>query len=288
MKKIAILGCENSHADAFINCIKTNEKYSDVEVVGVYSEEIEAAQKLNEKYGVPVLESPDAALGKIDGLMITARHGAKHYPWAKLYMESGIPMFIDKPITVSEEDAIALAKDMVANNVKFVGGSSVIHAPALVELAKKTAEIPEENIYGGFFRAPISPNSPYGGFAFYSPHLIALMTKTLGNYPDSVIAERHGDKISGIVSYGNKKAHFSYTDDSWAYYAYVSHKDGVEGGAVALTDVYQSEFDEFYHLLLGKDGKYDIKDFIAPIFIMNAIVRSYESGKREQVNKIEL
>ena len=288
MKRIAILGCENSHADAFLACIKNNEKYSDVEVVGVYSEEAEAPVKLKEKYGVEILPTPDAALGKIDGLMITARHGAKHYEWAKLYTKSGIPMFIDKPITASEEDAVALAKDFVENKVRFVGGSSVIHAPALVELAKTVSEIPEEDIYGGFFRAPISPNSPYGGFSFYSAHLIALMTKTLGNYPDSVIAERHGDKFSGIVSYGNKKAHISYTDDSWAYYAYVSHKNGFVGGEVALTDVYQSEFDEFYELLCGGDGKYSIEDFTAPVFIMCAIERAAKSGKCEKVTKLEL
>ena len=50
MKKIAILGCENSHADAFISCIKTKEEFSDVEVVGVYSNDREAAQKIFEKF----------------------------------------------------------------------------------------------------------------------------------------------------------------------------------------------------------------------------------------------
>ena len=289
MKKIAIIGCENSHANAFLKCIKENEKYSDIEVIGVYSEETEAAKKLSDEYGVPVLESADAAVGKIDGLIITARHGGKHYQWAKPYMKSGIPMFIDKPITASEEDAIALAKDIVANNVKFVGGSSVIHAPALRELVKRTAEIPEEEIYGGYFRAPVSPDSPYGGFSFYAAHLLALMTSVLGNFPDSVTANRgESGRIDGIVNYGDKKAHFTYTNDSWAYYAYLSHKGGMEGGEVLLIDVYASEFAEFYDILSGGECKTDVRDFVAPVFIMNAIERAYNSGKCEPVNKIEI
>ena len=56
MKRIAILGCENSHADAFIKCVKTMEEFSDVEVVGVYSDEREAAEKLKEKFGVSVMD----------------------------------------------------------------------------------------------------------------------------------------------------------------------------------------------------------------------------------------
>lgn len=289
MKRIAILGCENSHAKNFLKCIRENDRYSDVEIVGVYSDESEAAETLSKDFGVPVLPSPDAAVGKVDGIMITARHGDRHHEWVKLYMESGIPMFIDKPITAKEEDAIALARDLVKYKIKFTGGSSVIHAPALRELVGKISEIPDEEIYGGYFRAPIQPDSVYGGFSFYAPHLIALMTATLGNYPDSVaVAERHGDRIDGIVNYGDKKAHFLYTKESKIYGAYVSHKNGTEGGQVVLSGIHIVEFEEFYSLLSGGECKTDVKDFISSVFIFNAIERAFKSGKSEKVKKIEL
>ena len=35
--KIAILGVENSHADAFGRLVKENPKYTDIEIVGIYS-----------------------------------------------------------------------------------------------------------------------------------------------------------------------------------------------------------------------------------------------------------
>ena len=92
MKRIAILGCENTHADAFLKCIKA--KFDDVSVVGVYSDDRAAAEKLNEKFGVPIMDNYADAVGKIDGLIITARHGDKHYLYSKPYIESGIPMFI--------------------------------------------------------------------------------------------------------------------------------------------------------------------------------------------------
>ena len=109
MKRIAILGCENSHADAFLKCIKEMAEFSDVRVVGVYSNEREAAEKLKEKFGVSVMDDYADAVGKIDGLVITARHGDNHYKYAKPYIDSGIPMFIDKPITISEADELYIA-----------------------------------------------------------------------------------------------------------------------------------------------------------------------------------
>ena len=73
MKRIAFLGCENSHADAFIKFIQANpEDFSDVEIVGVYSDDITKSQKLNEKYGVPVMADYADAVGKLDGVVITA------------------------------------------------------------------------------------------------------------------------------------------------------------------------------------------------------------------------
>ena len=60
MKRIAILGCENSHADAFLRFIKEKEEFSDVAVVGVYSDDTAAAEALNEKYGVPKYLSRDS------------------------------------------------------------------------------------------------------------------------------------------------------------------------------------------------------------------------------------
>ena len=58
MYRIAILGCENSHADNFLSIIR-DEKYTDVEVMGVYSHVPGEGEKLAEKYGVPVIAVGD-------------------------------------------------------------------------------------------------------------------------------------------------------------------------------------------------------------------------------------
>ena len=68
MKRIAILGCENSHANAFLKFIREREEFSDVEVVGVYSDQGEAAEKLNELRGCEVHMTHMATPGDEAGL----------------------------------------------------------------------------------------------------------------------------------------------------------------------------------------------------------------------------
>lgn len=49
---------------------------------------------LHDKYGVYVATSYDEFVGKVDGIIITARHGDNHYQYAKPYLQCGLPMYI--------------------------------------------------------------------------------------------------------------------------------------------------------------------------------------------------
>ena len=46
MYKVVILGCENSHANNFLRLIAEGH-YPEIEVIGIYSNEPEAVQKLH-------------------------------------------------------------------------------------------------------------------------------------------------------------------------------------------------------------------------------------------------
>ena len=105
MYRIVMLGVENSHANNFLSLI-ADGRYPEIEVVGVYSDEEPAVRALNEKFGVKIMQSYDEAVGQVDGVVITARHGDNHYKYAKPYLPSGVPMFIDKPITCCGAEAV--------------------------------------------------------------------------------------------------------------------------------------------------------------------------------------
>jgi predicted dehydrogenase len=289
MKRIAILGCENSHADAFLKFIKEKEEFSDVEVVGVYSDEAEAAEKLNEQFGVPVMKDFSEAVGKIDGLIITARHGDLHYKYAKPYIDSGIPMFIDKPITVNEDEAVEFMRALVKKNIRISGGSSLKQDVFVRELKLDAQNCVGGKTVGGYVRAPYESENIYGGFYFYSQHLVEIVCEIFGRYPISVTAKQNGSQIHVLFHYEEYDCVGLFCDKNYRYYASRMSETEVKSFVISTTyNWFYEEFKEFYGLLSGDEQMPIYGDFIAPVFIMNAIERSLKSGKEELVRKVEI
>lgn len=288
MYRIAILGCENSHADAFLDLIVKQNKYPDIEVVGVYSNEEEANARMKQNFGVYCAESYDEFVGKVDGIVITARDGRNHYKYAKPYIKSGIPMFVDKPITSDDAEALEFMKELKANGCKVVGGSSCVHAPLVKELAAKLEGGELGKVYGGYLRAPISMVNNYGNVFFYSQHLIQVMQSIFGYYPKSLKTYKNGNVITLTVRYDEYDVNAEFVDGNYLYYAYVSAEKGVEGGAYPVTgDLYPVEFGEFYHILKGGEQPQSYRQFIAPVAVICALDRALVSGKEEAVAPVE-
>lgn len=289
MKRIAILGCENSHANSFIKFIQQMDEFSDVQIVGVYSCDAAASEKLNREFGVPVLKNYADAVGLVDGVIITARHGDLHYEYAKPYIESGVPMFIDKPFTIKEEEALELVKTLRDKGIKVTGGSSLrhdsfiseLHADALGEVGGKTV--------GGIVRAPYSPDSEYGGFYFYAQHLVEMVCEIFGRYPLSVSTAKNGCQLTVRFHYSDCDAIGVFYDGNNKYYALRLATEVSRGGDVtASSDWFLREFREYYGILSGNDMTLSYKELIAPVYIMNAIDRAMKSGREEPVNEIKM
>ena len=291
MKRIAILGCENSHASSFLSTIRKNEEFSDIEVVGVYSDEREAAEKLRANYGVCVMESYMDAVGKIDGLVITARNGANHYKYAAPYLDSGVPIYIDKPITNTEDDAVAFIRELERRGIKYTGGSCLRHDNFVRELGEDNKNSVDGKTLGGSFRAPLDSASPYGGFYFYAPHLIESVMVIFGKDVRSVMAYKNAEKTTVVFRYEYYDVVGLFVENNYVYHASRHAEKAVKSGKIssgAGNDWILAEFRDYYNLLEGGETGVSPEDFIAPVFVMNAVKRSIDSGREETVNPIKL
>ena len=289
MKRIAILGCENSHANNFLKAIRENEAYSDYEVVGIYSDEKEAVEKLNAEFGAPIMASFDEAVGRIDGLIITARHGANHYKYAKPYIASKIPMFIDKPITVDCDEAIEFMRELREAGVRISGGSSLSQADEIIALRESVLTKKDGETVGGIVRAPLQSDSVYGGFYFYAQHLVEMVSAVFGRYPKSVKAYAVDDQKTVIFRYEKYDIVGMFFEHSYKYYAARFSTEGSEGGVInGSPNWFKREFADFDALMNGEDQQISFDDFIAPVFVMRAIELSLESGEEVKVEEFKV
>ncbi|MBQ3557488.1 MAG: Gfo/Idh/MocA family oxidoreductase [Oscillospiraceae bacterium] len=283
MYKIAILGCENSHAIGFLDII--SKDYSDVQVIGLYSDEEGVAEALGKKYGVPVMKTADELVGKVAGVAIVARHGGKRYALAKPYIAAGTPVLLDKPVVNSEEDALALKADLIAHNVKACGGSLCRFPQPVQDLKKAVAGKTWGEVYGGLLRAPINTDNEYGGFPYYAQHLVQVMGEIFGYYPNSVQAFVNGKAINCIVRYDSYDVNLQFVEQNDNFYAGVSCENYGTFEKYGFAGCFDKEFAEFYNLICGGEQHDSYDDLIAPIFVMCAIERSIQSGKEEKINR---
>ncbi len=286
MKRIAILGCENSHASNFLSEIKESKDYADYEIVGVYSDEPDALKRVCEDFNVPALNNYSDAVGRIDGLVITARHGDNHYKYALPYIDSGIPMFIDKPITIDEDEALEFMRKLRENGVKVSGGSSLSHSDEVIALRESVLKCENGNTVGGVVRAPLSSASPYGGFYFYAAHLIEIVCTVFGKHPKSVQAFDKENEKTVLFRYDDYDITGVYCENMYHYYGVRFSENGFNGGEIKANNKwFKREFAEFDALLNDKEMKVGYDEFIYSVFVMNAVERSLKSRNEETVRE---
>ena len=290
MKKVIILGCENSHANTFLGYLAEGG-YPDIEVTGVYSEDTQAAENLRDTFGVPVMERYDEAVGQVDGIIVTARHGGLHYKYAAPYIASGIPMFLDKPITVDEAEAVEFMRKLKQANIRITGGSCCKYIDEVQDMKTAHALQHDGATLSGFVRCPVNLDNPYGGFSFYSHHLIEIEGEIFGRYPKSVQAFQNGGKITVIFRYDEYDIVGLYVSGNYQYYISRDSDSGVNGTPLEVLGTsacFRMEFDDFVRLVRGGEQHQSYEDLIAPVFVCCAIERSLLSGKEEAVKEFTI
>jgi predicted dehydrogenase len=274
MKKIAIIGTENSHASAFARLLQGRD---DVSIIGAYGTEAEANKKFHENFGIDCsATSPADFAGNVDGIMITSRKGSTHFESALPYLTEGMTVFIDKPITISTLEASKIGEVSEKNNVKLCGGSCLKYAPALKSLSKTILQT-NEKVCAAQFCAPVEMESPHDGFFFYAQHLVEMCLAIFGNNVKSVFAIRNNEKLAAVLNYGSFCATLSFGCN--IYTASITFENFEKHTEIKnVIRLYGNELSYFLSLLRGKELKYSAKDVIYPVFVLDAIYRSYNEG----------
>lgn len=149
--RIGIIGTDTSHAGAFTSILNDPAHANHIagaRVVAAYkggSKDVKEswsrvdkyADELHTKYGVEIVADIATLLSKVDAVLLESVDGRPHLAQAKLVIEAGKPLFIDKPLSSTLDDARAIAKLAEAKGVKWFSSSSLRYADFLIDLKNK-------------------------------------------------------------------------------------------------------------------------------------------------------
>jgi len=284
MIRIGIFGAENSHAMAFSRIFNGEDpRYADLKVVAVGGEEEAAARAVMQECGVEnYVSCPEEMIGLVDAVMITSRDGALHAGYARPFLEMGMPVFIDKPFTRDIAEAEEVISICRRTGARIMGGSSVKLVSDVKDLEAAAKDVQNGRRIGGSVWAPVSMHNAYGDFWFYAAHLTEVCLRIFG-MPQRIQAFRNGDDITCIARYADCDMSLHFTEGAYQYGAAVLMEKGAFTHPIDISDCYALEAEEFAHLARGGNMPETFDQLIAPVRMMEAIVRSLESGKMEEI-----
>lgn len=283
MFKVGIIGSENSHAGAFINIFKKNKKYSDIVVTHIGGMYDDSNKKLSVDHGLTISKTPSEMVGNIDAAMITTRDGKYHAEQAMVFLEAGIPVFIDKPFTIDYAEAKKVVEFAKSKQIAITGGSSLKSCYDIL-LLKNEADKDKKAIKGGFMVAPLSMHNEYSGFYFYASHLVEMCLKVFGYDPVAVTAKESNDNVTATVEYEDYLVSLLFANDGKAYFGQVVNKNGIYSRNIDISLAYTHECDEFAAMLRTGEMSYSYEQLIKPVSMLNAIWEAYTTQKKVYID----
>jgi len=137
--RLGIVGTDTSHVIAFtkiLNDPASPDHVPGARVVAAYkggSKDLESsytrvdqyANELRTKWGIEIFSDISAMCKKVDGILLESVDGRVHLAQAKPVIAAGKPMFIDKPLAATLEDAREIARLAREAGVPWFSSSSL-------------------------------------------------------------------------------------------------------------------------------------------------------------------
>lgn len=290
MIRIGIIGTENSHALAFSQAInlpdpETKEmRFPVARVVGVMGP-ADSVKQITEECGVDfIAHKPEDFFGKADAMIITNRKGSLHFENAAPFIEMGLPLFVDKPITSDPASARELMAKAKASGSLVCGGSGCKLAADIGELKSKVQELCGR---GEFITAsmnfPADTASEYDGFYFYASHLTEMALTVYGYSPESVSAFEKNGSVTAVLHYPEYDITLFYSKEAQERGSVIYCKERNYVSTIDISDIYFLEVKEYIGMIESGRMPQSYEELVKPVEVIDAILRSVKTGATVQL-----
>lgn len=157
--RLGIVGDDNSHVGELVRHLAGHPDQ------GLH---FAAALAPSRDWGVPSHWDLADFAGAVDGVFVGVRDGRLHRDISERLLAHGLPVFVDKPLATTLEDARAILDAALAGGGRVTSFSALHWHPDLPALAALEPQAVEVS-------GPVDPASPYGGSSFYAPHCLAIV-----------------------------------------------------------------------------------------------------------------
>ena len=204
--RLGIIGTDTSHVPAFTKLFNDEtapDHIPGARVVAAFkggSKDLESsisrvdqyAEEIRSKYGVEIVPDIQSLLGKVDAVLLESVDGRVHLEQARPVIAAHKPLFIDKPLAATLEDAREIARLAKEAGVPWFSSSSLRFSE--VGAALKFPDVAGAMTFGP---GPFEPHH-YLDLSWYAIHPVEMLYTAMGPGCESV-SRTSGDSADVIV-----------------------------------------------------------------------------------------
>jgi predicted dehydrogenase len=284
MKRLGIIGAENSHAAAIAKELNVEQAFPAWRVTHLWGETDEFAQKTAAAGRIPtIVKQPGDMLGQVDAVMVDHRDGGLHLAAATPFVEAGVRVFVDKPISTSLDEARRFLDLRRRQGVAVTTMSSVPHQAGIAAVREGLQACGD--LRGVHVCGPGDPDSQWGGVFFYGIHQADLLVELLGTGAATVWAQRHGKAMLATVALpGDVVATIAMPGGVKDFsLSAVGAAGGYRQTLVNDAQPYRATAAKFLRMFETGAEPFDDRRMLAPIALLHALRQSLASGRPEPV-----
>ncbi|MBI4602807.1 MAG: Gfo/Idh/MocA family oxidoreductase, partial [Planctomycetes bacterium] len=195
--RVGMIGLDTSHVIAFtqlLNDEKSPDYVPGARVVAGYpggspdnatsaSRIAEYTKQLREQYGVEIVPDIPTLLSKVDAVLLESVDGRPHLREARPVIAAKKPLYIDKPLAASLEDALEIARLAKEAGVPCFSASSLRFFPGVARL-KGSSEVGDILGCDAFSPCPTEEHHP--DLYWYGVHGVEILFTLMGTGCESV------------------------------------------------------------------------------------------------------
>lgn len=206
--RIGLIGLDSSHAVAFTKAINAKEprpELAGAKVVAAFpggspdiaasADRIEGFTKTIKELGIEIVPSIDDLLTKVDAVIMNSVDGRVHLEQATPVLKAGLPLFVDKPVTASLEDAQKLLALSRETGTPFFSSSTLRFCSEVAALQK---EGQAGNIVGCVAYSPSRLDPTHPDLFWYGIHGVETLFTVMG--PGCVSVQRTQEEGVEVVT----------------------------------------------------------------------------------------
>ncbi len=201
MIRLGLVGVNTSHADAFSRIFNGDESrqgtIDGAGITSIWGGEAGRVAELAARHRIGgIVEEPSEMLSQVDGVLVVddTGLGARHAELARPFIEAGLPVFIDKPMTTNYDEAVALFDLSARTGAPLLSCSALRFASELPAARDDIARI-------GALSSVVSVGP--GDWYNYGVHAVELLEAIGGTGARSVHRHEFEQRDVAVIPYDN-------------------------------------------------------------------------------------